>query len=184
MYEIQIRKGVRPDIEVIKGFDHSLKTTHVWQMQFSENTNELTARFVETHLPREMRIVYPRSPEVLESNWGEFSSVLIACIDQAPVGYLTVNAVFSPDIVWVKDIVVDEIWRRKGFASRLIEAAVAWSKDRNIKRIQLEMSSKNYPAISMAKKMKFEFSGFNDNYFRNKDIALFFTRDLKNRDSG
>lgn len=184
MYELQIRKGVRPDVEVIKKFDHSNKTIRVWQMHVNENANELATRFIETHLPREMRITYPRSPDMLASYWGTFSTVLIACIDQAPVGYLTIDAVFSPDVAWIKDLVINDIWRRKGYASRLLDAAIDWSKERGIQRIQLEMSSKNYPAISLAKAMSFDFAGFNDNYFRNRDIALFFSRDLNKRVSG
>jgi GNAT superfamily N-acetyltransferase len=184
MIGLQIRKGVRPDIEVIKTFDHSMKTSHVWQMQQSENNGEVVTRFIQTQLPREMRVVYPHSPEMLETNWGEFSSIFVGCVDQVPVGYITSNFYFSPDLIWVRDLVVDEIWRRKGIASQLIEALIAWAKERNINRIVLDMSSKNYPAISLVRKLKFEYSGFNDNYFTNRDIALFFTRDVGNRSRG
>lgn len=184
MEGLQIRKGVRPDIGLMKSFDHTMKTSHVWQMQQNVNNGEITTRFIQTQLPREMRIVYPRSPETLDDKWGDFSAVLVGCIDQAPVGYVTINAYFSPDLAWIKDIVVDEVWRRKGIASQLVEEAAVWAKERQIQRLMVEMSSKNFPAISLAKKNKFEFSGFNDNYFRNKDIALYFTRDLKNRISG
>jgi len=181
---IQIRKGVRPDLEVLKNFDHVIKTSHVWQMQQSENNGEVITRFIQTQLPREMRVIYPHSPEMLETKWGEFSSILVGCIDQVPVGYITIDSYFSPDLVWIKDLVVDQIWRRKGIASQLIEESVSWAKERNFNRMVLEMSSKNFPAISMAKKLKFEYSGFNDNYFTNRDIALFFTRDVGNRPRG
>jgi len=153
-------------------------------MQFNEQQNEISTRFVQTDLPRDMKVLYPRSAELIETLWGDFASIFMACVDQSPIGYLTLRAMFAPDLVWIKDIVIDTNWRRKGVASRLIETAIDWSEERAIKRIQMEMSSKNYPAISLAKKMKFEFSGFNDNFYWNKDIALFFTRDIKKRLSG
>jgi len=181
---LKIRKGVRPDIEVIKTFDHTMKTSYVWQMQQNDDNGEIVTKFIQTQLPREMRVIYPYSPETLDTKWGEFSSIFIGCIDQVPVGYTTINSYFSPDLVWVKDLVVDEIWRRNGIAMQLIEASITWAKERNINRLVLEMSSKNYPAISLAKKLKFEYSGFNDNYFNNRDIALFFTRDVGNRTRG
>jgi len=184
MDNLLIRKGVRPDIDVIKKFDHSVKSLYVWQMQQDDNNNEVHTRFLQTQLPREMRINYPHSPESLENLWGDFSVILVGCINQAPVSYLTINSYFSPDIAWIKDIVVDELWRRNGFASKLVEAAVVWAKERQINRLLMEVSSKNFPAISLARKMKFMYSGFNDNYFRNQDIALFFTRDLRSRISG
>ena len=184
MIGLQIRKEVRTDIEVINNFDHSMKTSHVWQMQHSEKNGEIVTRFIQTQLPREMRVIYPHSPEMLEKKWGDFSAIFVGCVDQVPVGYITSNSYFSPDLIWVKDLVVDEIWRRKGIASQLIEALITWAKERKINRLVLEMSSKNFPAISLAKKLNFEFSGFNDNYFINRDIALYFTRDVGNRPRG
>jgi len=184
MENLLIRKAVRPDIEVIKHFDHAMKTKRVWQMQQSDIDGELETRFIETHLPREMRIVYPHSPELLEVKWNDFSGIYVACADQVPVGYISLVSYFSPDLVWIKDLVTNEIWRRKGVASKLIEMSITWAKDRDIQRVLLEMSSKNFPGISLAKKAGFEYSGFNDNYFMNRDIALFFTRDLRNRVRG
>ena len=77
------------------------------------------------------------------------------------------------------DLVVDEYWRRKGVATALYYAARDWGLARKNLRITLELSSKNYPAICFSRKHGFEFTGFNDNYFNNNDIALFFSRLLK-----
>jgi RimJ/RimL family protein N-acetyltransferase len=41
------------------------------------------------------------------------------------------------------------------------------------------MQSKNHPAIQLAHKLGFEFCGYNDHYFSNQDIALFFSRPLR-----
>ena len=35
---------------------------------------------------------------------------------------------------------------------------------------------KNYPAICLAEKMGFELCGYNDHYFANNDIAIFFSK--------
>jgi hypothetical protein len=43
----------------------------------------------------------------------------------------------------------------------------------------LEMQSRNYPAIQMAKRMGFEFCGFQDLYYANRDLALFFMRPVR-----
>lgn len=182
--QLLIRKGVRPDIQVLSRLDHAIKTSRVWQMQYGEENGEVTTKFVETQLPREMRIQYPHSPEILEEKWGDFALILVGCIDNAPIGYLTVHACFPVGLLRINDMVVGEIWRRKGFASKLIETAIGWAKERGFYRLSIEMSSKNYPAISFAKKLGFEYSGFNDNYFSNRDIAIFFTRDLRIRSRG
>jgi ribosomal protein S18 acetylase RimI-like enzyme len=43
----------------------------------------------------------------------------------------------------------------------------------------LDMQSKNYPAIRLAQKMGFVFSGYSDHYYPNQDIALFFSLDVR-----
>jgi len=55
-------------------------------------------------------------------------------------------------------------------------AAQNWAENRHNNRILLEMTTKNIPAIRLAQKLGFEFSGYNDNYYESKDIALFFGR--------
>ena len=60
----------------------------------------------------------------------------------------------------------------------LVQAGIRWCRDRGLHRIYMEMQSKNFPAISIAKKMGLSFAGFSDNYFPDQDIALFFNKDL------
>lgn len=176
MAEILVRQAVSPDIERLACFDHCVKTNYVWQMNQTRLDEQVSTTFFETRLPREMRLSYPRSPDMLEDRWKDYSSILVACIDKAPVGYISLNAFFLPGMIWIKDLVVDEIWRRKGVASTLYAAARDWGMSRQYSRMTLEISSKNYPAICFARKHGFDFTGFNDNYFFNNDIALFFSR--------
>lgn len=179
MAEILVRKAVSPDIELLAKFDHSVKTECVWQMMQSSEEGRIVTSFVENHLPREMRLTYPKSPDTLLERWKTYSDVLIACINKVPVGYIAFDAAFSPELIWIKDLVVDELWRRKSVASALVQSINEWGLARNYRRLTVEMSSKNYPGICLVKKCGFEFAGFNDNYFNNNDIALFFSRFIK-----
>lgn len=179
MTEILVRPAVSPDIENLSRFDHSGRTSRVWQMNQNVGEAEIRTRFKETALPREMRIKYPSSPETLQNRWKDYSLILVGCIDHAPVGYITLSTMFAPEMVWVKDLVVQERWRKKGIATTLIRAATDWALARKFCRMTIEMSSKNYPAISLVKKLGFEYSGFNDNYFMNNDLAIFFARFLR-----
>jgi GNAT superfamily N-acetyltransferase len=179
MSEILIRQAVTPDIELLAKFDHSVKTDRVWQMGQNVDEDRIVTSFAENHLPREMRLNYPKSPDTLLDRWKHYSSVFVACIGNVPVGYISLIATFMPELIWVKDLVVDEPWRRKAVATTLIQAVTDWGSQRKFVRMMVEMSSKNYPAICLAKKCGFDYAGFNDNYFNNSDIALFFSRYLK-----
>ena len=179
MAEILVRKAVSPDIELLSKFEHAVKTDCVWQMMQQNDSGKIITTFSETHLPREMRLTYPKSPDTLLERWKNYSVVLAACMQNVPVGYAALNGSFSNQILWVKDLVVDELWRRKAIATTLIQSVNDWGKPRGYSRIILEMSSKNHPGISLAKKCGFDYSGFSDAYFNNNDIALFFTRFIK-----
>jgi len=179
MAEILVRPAVSPDIENLSRFDHSVRTSKVWQMNQGVGVAEIQTGFKETDLPRKMRIKYPRSPEALLNRWKDYSTILVGCIDHVPVGYITLSMMFALKMVWVRNLVVEEQWRSKGIATTLIRAATDWALARNIDRMTIEMSSKNYPAICLVKKLGFEYSGFNDNYFANNDLAIFFARFLR-----
>lgn len=176
MPAVTIRKAVSPDIEKLTQFDHTVTTDRVWQMSQNIDPQKISTFFNETKLPREMKLSYPRSPESLLTRWKDYSMLLTACADEVPVAYLSINTFFSTEMIWIKDLIVDREWRRRGIATTLFRAASEWGKSRNFVRATMEMASKNYPGICLARKLGFEFAGFNDHYLENNDIVLFFSR--------
>jgi len=66
--------------------------------------------------------------------------------------------------------------RRQGIGTALVLAAENWAVQHDSHRMVIEMQSKNHPAIRMAQKLGFDFSGFHERYFGNLDIALFFSK--------
>jgi RimJ/RimL family protein N-acetyltransferase len=79
----------------------------------------------------------------------------------------------------VNDLVVAPEKRRQGVASALITAIQTWALEKSVKRLILEMQSKNQPCIRLAQKFGYEFCGYNDQYYPTQDVALFFGRALK-----
>jgi ribosomal protein S18 acetylase RimI-like enzyme len=105
--------------------------------------------------------------------------VLIGETDSKIVGYVSLASGLAPGAIWITDLVVDVPYRRKGVGTRLISAAQSWAREHGHDRLVLEMQSKNHPAIKLAEKLAFEFSGYNDKYYENQDIALFFAKRLR-----
>ncbi len=78
---------------------------------------------------------------------------------------------------WVTDLVVDPSLRRQGIGSALLLAAQEWSAGRpDSRRLVLEIQPKNHPAVNLAQKLGFDFCGYNDHYFANHDLAIFFAK--------
>jgi len=179
MEPFAIRPAVSPDIPRLMQIDHSFNTDHVWQMALQSGSPSVEAAFREVRLPRPMRVAYPRRVERLADEWTERSLVLVGEADDRPAGYLSLAPAPAPDAMWVTDLVVDPAFRRQGLARRLLSEAIGWSRVRSQVRLFFEMQSKNHPAIRLAQKLGFVFSGYSDFFYPNEDISLFFSFDLR-----
>ncbi len=179
MPEIEIRHAVVTDIPKLLELEHSFLTSYVWQMDRSFEKGQWLINFREVRLPRQIKVDYPVPSDILGSELTQRSGLLVASINNEPVGYVGIKAAPVTGTAWVMDLVVKYDMRRKGIASALVLAAQDWASSRNLLRMILEMQSKNFPAIHLALKMGFEFCGYNDQYYVTRDIALFFARFLR-----
>jgi len=167
------------DLQNLTTINHSCTSDYVWQIDIQQGEGQYGISFREIRLPHSITVHYPRAVSSLAEEWNRRAGVLVASVDSSPVGYIRLNDKIITQTAWVTDLVVSPSHRRNGIASSLLLAGQAWALDRNNERMMLEMSSKNHPAIALAQKLSFEFSGYNDNYYNNKDIALFFGKNLQ-----
>jgi len=179
MPEIEIRPAVSADIPSLLQLEHDFKTSYVWQMERQFLEGQVTINFREIRLPRTVRVEYPHSRNGFTEHWKEYSAVIVAVHQGEPVAYINIVEQTIPATGWVTDLVVRDNLRRQGVGTALILAAERWAQQHKLRNLTLEMQSKNFPAIRLAMKLGFEFTGFNDHFYKNQDIALFFTRYLK-----
>jgi ribosomal protein S18 acetylase RimI-like enzyme len=179
MPEVRIRPAVATDLPTLMAFNHSCTSEYVWQMDLQREQGQAGAIFREIRLPRAVAIHYPRPVETLADEWSRRTAMLVAVLGEAQVGYLRLTDKLIPQTAWITDLVVAPAARRKGIATALTLAAQAWAAQRKNRRAIMEMISKNSPAIRLAQKLGYEFCGYNDQYYQNQDIALFFGRALK-----
>jgi ribosomal protein S18 acetylase RimI-like enzyme len=179
MPEIQIRPLEPADLPVLIALDHNYSTEFVWQMDVQSEEGQVEVRFREIRLPRSVRVEYPRPPASLADDWQEVSGLLVAELEGEPVGYATLQLGLAPETTWITNLAVKPRFRRQGIGTTLILAAQEWGAEHDTRILVLEMQTKNYPAIRMAQKLGFEFSGYNDRYYTNRDIGIFFAASLR-----
>jgi ribosomal protein S18 acetylase RimI-like enzyme len=179
MPEIQIRPVVATDIPYLKAIDHGYYSDYVWQMDLANEERSIGVSFRETRLPRSVRVEYPRKPELLEKDWKKRPAMLVSVLGGEPVGYISLDDHFSQQTAWVTDIAIKSNFRRKGIASALLVAGQEWAVLHDKWRMVVEMQSKNHPAIRMVTKLGFDFCGYNDHFYSNQDIAIFFAQELR-----
>ena len=174
MPKIEIRPAVLDDLTKVGVMEHDYKTSYVWQMDVLTDEGQAGVSFREVRLPRPVKVEYPRPPEHVKLDWPERISVLVGIYESEPAGYIVISERIAPTTAWITDLVVDPELRRQGIGSALVLATQDWACQRRLRRVILEMQSKNIPAIHLAKKLGYEFCGYNDHYYENQDIAVFF----------
>ncbi|NIM94327.1 MAG: GNAT family N-acetyltransferase [Anaerolineales bacterium] len=178
MGKYTIRHATSNDIPLLMGLDHNFSTDYVWQMSIQKQPEETAISFREVRLPRPMRVTYPRDPKLLADEWVLRTAFFVAEGEDGPMGYMALVEGPAPSSVWVTDLVVSAYERRQGIGGQLLRSGIEWAREREITKLFIEMQSKNYPAISLAKKMGFHFVGYSDSYYPDQDIALFFSFEL------
>ncbi len=185
MPEIEIRPPNSADIPKLVEIDHDYVSDHVWQMEVQREAGQkpsdlkMEIIFRQLKLPRSVHVEYPRSPAELAHDWKERSCLLVATMQGEVVGYASVMLNIAPHSGWMTDLAVMRRLRRQGIGSTLVLAGQEWSRQKRCARMVLEMQPKNYPAICLAQKLGYDLCGYNDHYFPNHDIALFFSKSLR-----
>lgn len=175
---MEIRPTVATDLPRLMGMDHSCSSDYVWQVDLRREVGQVSVNLREVRLPRPVSVPYPRNQYALADEWQYRSAMLTVAVPE-PAGYICLNAQGAAEVVWVTDLAVAPELRKRGVGLAFLKAAEAWALERGSRMLFFEMTAKNHPAIRLAQKFGFEFCGYNDHYYANHDVALFFGRTLK-----
>ena len=83
----------------------------------------------------------------------------------------------------ITDLAIGRASRRSGAGRALVEAAVAWARERGLRALWVEPRSDNAAAIEFYLRLGFRISGFNDRMYSNMDdddgrVTLYMYREL------
>ncbi len=179
MAQVQVRPAASADLPHLTALDHGYSTDYVWQMDAREENEQTNITFRTVRLPRSMRVAFPRDSQQLLEAWNRRVCFLVAEEAGLLKGYLNLTLAAAPETGWIADFAVDRRFRRSGVGSVLLASAAHWARQNNLGRLIVETQSKNYPAICFAQKHGMTFCGYNDRYYPNQDVALFFGMGLK-----
>ncbi|MEM6281072.1 MAG: GNAT family N-acetyltransferase [Chloroflexota bacterium] len=175
-----IRDGIARDVQHCLALDHTYETDYVWQVSTREDTNSRSVTLRKDRLPRQMDALYLKSPERLQYALAPEQCFLVAMAADGEIhGYLVMTRGPAEPIAHLRDVVVERDVRRGGIAARLMKVAGIWARQNDIQRIIAETQTRNYPAICLYQKLGYSFCGYNDRYFLNQDIAVFFCTSVR-----
>jgi GNAT superfamily N-acetyltransferase len=169
------------DLDICLQLDASFHTQHVWQLDMREARGQFAAQLRATDLPRELRVDYPSPDNALLMHWQRGYCILVAedWSRDGIVGYVDVGPEPDQETGWLWHLVVQRDRRREGIGSLLLQAAMGWCKDHHLRRMMVPLQTQNDPGVRFCQRHGFVFCGFNDRYYRNGSVALYFGHDLR-----
>jgi len=176
-----IRDALEADLPACEGLDLSYETDYVWQVDVRDEAGAIVTSFRTARLPRPMHVVYPREAEALEAaiSPNPHTVFLISETFGQVSGYLIMHIDVGRCLGWITDVTVGRAWRRQRVGTALLAEAYQRAQEHQLRRLVMETQSKNYPGICFCQKNGMVFCGFNDRYFPNHDIALFFGQNIR-----
>lgn len=166
------------ELSLCAQLDHTYSTDYAWQMDVREENDDMLVRFRTVRLPRTMPVTYPRDSATLIRSWEKRDCFLVAAAGDVILGYINMRMGADPTKAWIYDLVVGQPFRHRRIGSALLEQAARWAHLHQINHLTIEMQTKNSPGMQFARVKGFAFCGFNDHYYANQDIALFFGKNL------
>ena len=109
-----VRSAELTDLKACLEIDHSYVTSHVWQMEESERSGEVTVVFRTARLPRSMRVQYPKDYDNLLASWRRGECFVVAEEDGEVRGYLDMSVQPWHLTGWVDNLAVAKDHRRQG----------------------------------------------------------------------
>ena len=67
---------------------------------------------------------------------------------------------------------------RQGVGTALLARGMQHARQQGLGHMMTVVQSKNYPAIQFLARHGFRFCGYNERFYRNRDIGLYFVRGL------
>lgn len=176
---VHIRKARPTDWEACIALDHTSVTEYALRMQERERDEGIAITFESVRLPRPLKIRYPRQDEALTAGWERCDLFLVVQSGLETCGYVTAQALDGHGIAWVHDLVVAPEWRRRKLGTDLLRRAADWARQKRLRRLVIEVQTKNHPGICFCRSQGLTFCGFNDQHWRTQDIAVLYGQNLR-----
>lgn len=90
--------------------------------------------------------------------------------EEAILGVIVFEEIYEK--VDIDYVIVNNNYRRKGVASKLLEYLIDYCKEKSISNITLEVNENNIAAINLYKKYGFETAATRKNYYKEEDGLL------------
>lgn len=176
---LRIRSVREDDWPICLELEASFETESAWQMEELHGDGEWGVHFREVRLPRKQIVKPFLSPELRLKGWQNCAGFWVAVDRRNVVGYIVVSLEPAHQQMRVTDLVVAPASRRQGAATDLLLHATEWAGRQGMKQVILQCALKAQPAIGFAMRRRFVFCGYQDGYWPDQEVGIFFRKRIR-----
>lgn len=179
MAEIEIRMASMADIPLITKIDLDFESNYVWKSQMIDDLDSYTIVFQNIKLPKTVHVPFQGGGEEAIEKMVKRQEVIVAQYDNQVAGFVRLEQDENTNRILLKTGGVKPDYRRKGIGSALLKMIQENAVKVGIPRLVCTVQAKNDPAIHFLLSKGFQFCGYQDFYFQNMEIALFFAKNIR-----
>jgi ribosomal protein S18 acetylase RimI-like enzyme len=173
---IYIRRPTLHDLNECAKLDATFSTQKVWQMHLQSEAGRIQMQFNLVHLPRSMTIATPPEDRDLTKAWQRGDGIYAARRNNKILGYIHVMVQPEEKIGYIRRHVVAPEFRHQGVGKALLNRALEWGRERKLRSLEIDLSTKNHPAIEFYLAHGFVFTGFSERLWGRQEIMMHFSR--------
>ncbi len=179
MAEIEIGAAKVEEYPLISQIDLSFESDYVWKTQMIEDLDSYETSLQRIRLPKTIKVSFQAyCPTTLEAMIRRKEILAVRCEDVV-VGYLRLEQDEAVNRLVLKTAGIDPAYRRKGIGSVLLDRVEEIALHNGIHNLVAMVQAKNDPAIRFLTGHGFVFCGYQEFYFRNMEIGLFFSKHIR-----
>lgn len=179
MAEIEIGAATIDEYPQIAQIDLSFDSEYVWKTQMLEELDSFESSFQRIRLPKKIHVSFQAyNPATLESLIMQ-REILSVRYEDRVIGYLRLEQDETVNRLILKTGGIVPEYRGKGIGSVLLDRVAEIARHNNIRSLVCMVQAKNDPAVRFLMGRGFVFSGYQEFFFRNMEIGLFFSRNVR-----
>ena len=179
MAEIEIGAATLDEFPQIAQMDLSFESDYVWKTQMLEGLGSFESSFQRIRLPKTIRVSFQAYSTANMENLIRQRQVLSVRYEDKVIGYIRLEQDETVNRLILKTGGVTPEYRNKGVGTVLLDRITEIARNNSIRSLICMVQAKNDPAIHFLMARGFIFCGYQEFFFRNMEIGLFFSKNIR-----
>ena len=179
MAEIEIGAATLDEMTQIAQMDLRFESDYVWKTQMLEGLDSFESSFQRIRLPQTIRVSFQAYSMANLETLIRQREILSVRYEDNVIGYVRLEQDETVNRIILKSGGVMPEYRNKGVGTVLLDRICEIARHNRIRSLVCMVQAKNDPTIHFLLARGFVFCGYQEFFFRNMEIGMFFSKSIR-----